>query len=94
MGMSMSLSREGYMREAQELSTDTAYEAMANTLLTTFMNHGTLGLTTGPDGKPWCILTEILSDGTPGGAIFYALSIKPFLRRVTMELLECIRDDD
>ena len=86
LGMAMSCMREGFPPRGA-LSKDILYDAFSDYLIKTLLcSFGTLELMSNGDGRGFCILAEILDGGA--GAIVHALTIKSFLRTVTIEAIE------
>jgi len=85
----MALCREGHVQEALNLSEVDLSLALNDVLVRKLMSSGTLGPIQGADGRPWCLLIEVLEKGV--GALFYGLSVTQFRTEVALKAVDCVR---
>lgn len=89
LGMSMALCRAGYVQEALMVSKSELSLALMDVLVEMLMCSGTLGPIKGSDGRPLCLMVEILEKGV--GALFYGLSIAHFRTEVVLKSVDYVR---
>lgn len=87
--MAVVLCRGGYVQEALGVSRSDWSLAVTDVLMDILMRSGTLGPVKGSDGRPWCLIVEVLEKGV--GALFYGLSITEFRTKVALKAVDYVR---